>query len=349
MSKPATLKDIADMLGVSTRTVARVIHNNGYVAEDTRKQIEAAIEKTGYRVNIMARGLRKQQSFTIGHLLLDLFPNPFFAGVAMGVERQANDAGYGVLLYNMQGDASHEQRGLEMLLDRRVDAIIFTTPRDPKNVERAVQSGVPVIQVERPTAVKTHVVLIDNYAGTVEAVEHLIQLGHRRIAFIGSAVQKKPGQLGDTQVDEERLAGYIDTLKKHALPIDERLVNLSKDYSLRDFEFHAVVKPLLGLDSPPTAIFTGWDYLAAGTMQVLYECGLRIPDDISVVGFDNTLAPYLTPPLTTVEQPMIDIGRAAAQLAIEQVEKETIEMPQTVHLSTHLVVRKSSGTVRSVN
>jgi DNA-binding LacI/PurR family transcriptional regulator len=343
VNKSVTLKDIAEIAGVSTRTVARVVHNNGYVAADTRKQIEQVIEKTGYRVNIVARGLRKQQTFTIGHLLRGLIPNPFFAGVALGVEQQANKAGYSVLLFNVQQDTQRERQGLETLLERRVDAVIFTTACDAENVRMAMQSGTTVVQVERPTPVKTNLVLIDNYAGAVEAVEHLIDLGHRRIAFIGSKVNGVANP-GYTAVDNDRLNGYLDTLREYDIPIDDRLIDLSSDYSVEDSEAAtANIHRLLELSPPPTALFVGWDYMAAGIMQVLYERGLRIPDDMSIVGFDNTLAPYLSPPLTTVEQPMMEIGRAAARVAIEQIEREDIPPLQTVKLSTNLLIRESTG------
>src|SRR6185437_4295833 len=178
IKKNVTLKDVARIAGVSTATVARVLHDSGYIAEETRKQVEAAIRATGYRMNVVAQGLRKQQTMSIGHILHSIMPNPFYAGVALGVEQEALKQGWSVLMINVQGDAQRERLGVETLIQRRVDAILFTSAVDEANVSLALEAGLQVVQLQQPTAIPTHQVTADNYVGSVAAVEHLIALGH---------------------------------------------------------------------------------------------------------------------------------------------------------------------------
>jgi DNA-binding LacI/PurR family transcriptional regulator len=144
-----TIKTVADRAGVATATVARVLHGNGYVADGTREKVMAAVAATGYQINSIARSLKRSRSNVIGHLLQSTVPNPFFVKVARGVEEYAQAAGYTVLTYNVQGDAEAERRGVEVFLGWRVDAMIFTTPIDSQNVDRALSAGVPVAQVAR--------------------------------------------------------------------------------------------------------------------------------------------------------------------------------------------------------
>ncbi|HEY4384383.1 MAG TPA: LacI family DNA-binding transcriptional regulator, partial [Ktedonobacteraceae bacterium] len=223
--KNVTLKDVAQVAGVSTATVARVLHARGYIAEDTKKQVEAAIKQTGYRLNVVAQGLRTQQTQTIGHILHSISPNPFYAEVALGAEQEALTHGWNVLTINVQGSAERERLGVESLIQRRVDAILFTSALDEANVTMALDAGLEVVQVQRPTSVPSHKVSVDNYVGAVAAMEHLIALGHERIVFIGADPKRDRTELSFLDqpgyVERERLAGYIDTLQKHHLPVDD--------------------------------------------------------------------------------------------------------------------------------
>jgi LacI family transcriptional regulator len=350
MAQATTLKDVARMAGVSTATVARVLHNNGYVAEATRRTVEATLSETGYQLNAVAQGLRKRRTLTLGHVLVSISSNPFFAGVALGVEQEARRHGCGVLTANTQGDPIQERLGVETLLRRRVDAILFTTYSDEANVRLAMAAGVPVVQVERSSPVGTHVVTIDNYRGSFEATEHLIGLGHRRIAYLGESPERPEAGTGGPPsriVERERLSGYFDALHTYGAPRRDEWVHLDGAYT--DLQHaRAVTRRLLELpvDQRPTAIFATCDLLAAAVLQEAYANGLRVPDDLSVVGFDDTHAAYLTPALTTVGQPMIEIGRTAANLAIERLhEPRGNGRPAvlTARLATRLIIRESTG------
>lgn len=348
-----TLKDVAERAGVSTATVARVLHGNGYVAEETRKAVEAVVRETGYQINAVAQGLRKQRTFTLGHVLQSIAPNPFFAGVALGVEKEATEHGCGVVLYTTQGDAERERVGVETLIRRRVDAIIFTKIAHEANVELAARAGIPVVQVERVCSVPTDSVTADNYPGALEATRHLIELGHQRIAFLGVApsalarldANRPASSTADrTTVEGERLAGYLDALAAAELQVREDLVDLGGSYYALDWA-RATMRRMLELPTAcrPTAVFATCDMLAAGALQEIHHHGLRVPDDLSVVGFDDTYASFLTPPLSTARQPMFEMGQAAARLAIEALQAvPEHRAPRSERLSTHLVVRAST-------
>ena len=348
MTRNPTLKDVAKLSGVSTATVARVLHNNGYVATKTRERVEAALVETGYQLNVVAQGLRKQRSFTIGHSLHAITQNPFFARVALGVEERVLQEGYGVFIFNAQGDAARERLGVEMFIRRRVDAVIFTTAKSEGNVNLVVEAGIPVVQVERLTPILTSSVRIDNYVGAREAMQHLLDLGHWRIGFIGGDPELYPYASPRKQtVEEERLTAYRDALTQAGIEVPEELVHLGRYFSLEDGgqngEGYRHMRRLLDLRERPSAVFATCDLLAAGALQAIYEVGLRVPKDISVVGFDDTLATNLSPALTTVAVPMRDVGRAAGEAALEAAAGGGA---RTVTLATTLRVRHSTGPPR---
>ncbi len=345
--RPATLKDVAERAGVSVSTVARVLHDNGYVSRQTREAVDAALAECGYQINSVAQRLRKQRSAEIGHILDSISPNPFFAGVALGSERAAAEYGCTVLFHNTHGDADLERAGVEALLQRRVEAILFTTVTDERNVELALSAGAPVVQVERVSDVPTHAVTVDNYRGAFDATEHLLRLGHRRVACLGvdPELRAAGGAAPHRRVVErERLSGYFDALRSFDLPVDEELVTLGPSYYDVPATRAAVRRWLqLPAAQRPTAIFATCDIMAAGILQEAHLARLRVPDDLSLVGFDDTYASHLTPPLTTVRQPMDELGRAAVRLAMSPRTGGEPAGPRRERLTTELIVRESSA------
>jgi DNA-binding LacI/PurR family transcriptional regulator len=348
----ATLKDVAHLAGVSTATVARVVHGNGYVADETRRLVEAAIAETGYQLNVVAQGLRKRRTLVLGHVLMAIDTNPFFAGVAKGVEEEAARHGCGVITVTAHNDPAVEQAAVQTLVRRRVDAILFTTARHEASVELARAANIPIVQVERAGMLGTHEVTVDNYRGAVDAIEHLVHLGHRRIACLGvnpDVADQRPFAVRRQTVERERLSGYCDALRNNGLAVRDVLVDLDGDY----FDLNharAVTRRWLSLEESPTAIFATCDFIAAGVLQELYAAGMRVPCDMSLVGFDDTLAQQLSPPLTTVAQPMLEIGRVAATIAIEESWITPGQTPapslRKERLNTRLVIRESTGKVR---
>ncbi len=333
----ATIKDIAQEARVSTTTVLRTIHNNGYVAKKTEQRVLHAIEEQGYEINLIAQSLKKKRTYIIGHILASLFPNPLFAGIAHGVECKASEQGYEVITCHTFRDVQKERAAIRLLLSRRVDGIIISIPLKKENIYLAKRKGVPLILVERPIDVPSvDTIVVDNLVGAYEAMEHLISLNHKRIGFIGY----KPGY----QIEKERWEGYRKALKDHGLSFDEKRIKFCKAYSVE--EGFRLIEELLSTDESITAVFAAADCLAIGVIQRLWQKGIRIPEDVSVVGYDDTLAMYTSPRLTTVAQPMEEMGQSAAQILIERIESEEERAPKKIVLKTKLVIRESTRPIK---
>jgi DNA-binding LacI/PurR family transcriptional regulator len=334
----ATLKRVAEVANVSTATVARVLNDDPRVAADTRSRVVDALQVTGYRPNAIASGLRRQRTLTVGHIVNATSPNPFYVGVAIGLQQEAARHGYQVILQNSQ-DAATETAGVEALLARRVDAIVFTTAQSAKNVALVVDAGVRVMQVERIAVADAPAVTVDNYVGARRAVQHLVDLGHKDIAYIGADPQLH-NELW-SRVEQQRLDGYLDVVE--AAGLVPRMV--LGDYDLpNDDGFHSLgseyMRKLIGQGPVPTAVFAASDALAAGVLQAIHDVKLWVPQDVSVIGFDDTFAAHLCPPLTTVALPMLDLGREAFLNAIGADASERTE------LTSRLVMRQSTAAPR---
>jgi LacI family transcriptional regulator len=329
-----TIHDVAAAAGVSTATVTRVLRDDPRVALPTRQRVRAIVSQLGYQVNAVAQSLRTKQIATVAHILSGLFPNPFSSNVARGLQEEATKLGYEVLVYSSEDSPRVETEVVQAAIRRRVDAVIFTTPVNADNVVLAGHAGARVVQVERSTGAPSITVRVDNYCGGREAVELLLSLGHRDIAFIGL----DPDRATDGSIESARLNAYLDALQQvGARP----RVLLGQHYVSDVASFQTpgrlYIEEILATDTTPTAVFAASDLLAAGALQILYARGLRVPDDISVVGFDDTYAASLTPPLTTVAVPMRELGQAALRCAVGASLEDHVE------LKSQLVVRESTG------
>jgi DNA-binding LacI/PurR family transcriptional regulator len=319
-----------------------VLRGGTEVRPATRRRVESVIRATGYHVNAIAQSLRSQRVNTIAHILHEFLPNPFFSHVARGLQREAASYGYEVLAYNCDGSSELESEAVDAAIRHRVRAVVFTTPVSASNVRLVVKAGIRVVQVERPSSANTAVVTVNNYVGAREAVEHLIAGGHEEIVYIGQRGRER-GTRGFS-VDADRLQAYQDAVAEAGLK--PRVV--LKSYPLAGREDFpelgkGCMRALLSARKIPTAVFTGSDLLAAGILQALYEAGCRVPDDMAVVGFDDTYAAALCPPLTTVAVPMYKLGQEAFQSAVVQDQRNAFELP------THLVVRASTGKAPGTN
>jgi LacI family transcriptional regulator, galactose operon repressor len=352
VEKRHTIKSIADRAGVATATVARVLHNNGYVAEATRQKVLKAVAETDYRINHIARSLKRNRSNVVGHILKSTMPNPFYVAVARGVEAYCRENGYTALTYNVEGDLEAERNAVETFLNWRVDAIIFTTPTAAQNVELALNSRKPVVQVERPQTDRSDRITVDNYHGARAAMQHLLELGHRRIGFVGPEPDPAVTPLAK-YVELERYGAFRDILLDAGL-FDEDLVFVGRSYSLEELEARQVplsdgyraLQTWWSTSKPPTAVFASSDFLAAGVLQAAGALGLKVPDDLSVIGFDDTLSTFLSPLLTSVRLPAYELGRAAARLAIDRLGGEGGTAPVEQKLAATLVQRASVGPAR---
>lgn len=345
--KDVRLKDVAARAGVSTATVSRVLHGNGYVSTASRERVEQALRESGYRVNAVARELRKRRTITIGLILHGALSNPFVTEVVVGAEHAAAEQGFSMLLFNARGDAAREYECVETLLSRRVDGIVFTTAVSGENVQRVVDAGVAAVEIERRLCPAAASVVVDNYDGAREAMRHLVELGHRRIGYIGEPFPDDAPPEEATDIARQRFEAYRDVLRSSGREVDDASV-VRGPYPRAQggwgsLETGAAYMDRLLTQAPDlTAVFAASDLLAAGALQTLYARAVRVPERMSLVGFDDTFAPHLAPPLSTVRQPMFEMGFKAASLAITLIADDP-PTPPVERCSMSLVVRATTA------
>jgi LacI family transcriptional regulator len=332
MNKISTLEDIARKAGVSPSTVSRVLNGSKRVAEDKRALVQAAIEEVGYRPNLVARGLVRGRSMTIGVLMQDI-SSPFFARMVSGIEQGLDHAEYRPMFASTHWraeDQGDESESLQLLLERRVDGVIVLASSIPDELLRAVARQLPLIVVARNVpGLEAQCLSVDNEEGAYRATRYLIGLGHTRIAHLAGT----PGHPDATA----RLAGFRRALEGAGLAENPDLVIAGE---FQEESGLSAVEQLLTRGEPFSAVFAANDQMAYGAMLGLFNHGYRIPTDVSLVGFDDQfLSAYTLPPLTTVRQPSTEMGRAAAEAMLRLLDGQPPELPR---FSTDLVIRKSA-------
>jgi len=337
MSKHLTLEDIARHAGVSPSTVSRVLNGSKRVADDKRARVLAAIQEHQYRPNAVARGLVRGRSMIVGVLVQDI-ASPFFAKMVEGIEQGLDRAAYRPMLSTTHWRTENEDdetRSLQLLLGQRVDGMIVLGGHIPDEEVRAVAAQVPmVIVARRVQGLESQCLYVDNQGGAYRATRYLLGLGHTRIAHIAGT----PGHPDAL----DRLEGYRRALAEFGIPADERLIvgGLFNEQSGLE-----AVEELLARGERFSAIFAANDQTAYGAMLGLFNHGYRIPNDMSLVGFDDQfLSSYTLPPLTTVRQPSIEMGWAAAAGLLRLLNNEEAMLP---NFPTDLIIRKSAMRVRS--
>ena len=333
----ATVADVAEKAGVSVSTAARVLSGRGYASEETRRVVLDAAKGLGYVPNQIARSLRTRQTRMIGLLIGDV-ENSFYSVIAKNVESVAKDAGYHVVLCNSDDDPKVEREYLKLLDGMRVDALIVTpTSENVRYLARLIESGMVIVQVDRRVeGLAADAVLVDNEAGAMSAVSHLIEAGHTRIGIL-------TGEL-DVLTAHQRLLGYERALKEHRMPIRKELVKSGSFH-----REHAIenATDLIRAEPAPTAIFAANNILAEGVLIALDQQGLRVPRDVSVVAFDDVQwMSMVEPPVSAVRQPVADMARSAAELLLRRLRDGREGPPSTVVFRTEFVERASVAPVR---
>ena len=327
-----TIYDVARLAGVSTATVSRSLNGTGQIAPATRAAIDAAVEQLGYRPNTIARSLVTKSTQTIALLLPDI-TNPFYATLVSGIQQRALEAGYTMLLCTTEGDPEREEQYLSLLRAKQVDgALVDGLVLPPDRVARFVADGFPIVCLDRDVdSASVPLVQVDNRLGAELATEHLLSLGHTRVAHVAGAPE-----LG---ISEERIAGYRKALADAGIEPDPALVVVGSFTVEGGYE---AARSLLA-DSSTTAIFAANDLSAIGVINAIVESGRRVPADVSVVGFDDLrLSAYTTPPLTTIHQPALEIAERAMSLLLDLSNGR--EVRQLRHLlEPALVVRGSTA------
>ncbi|MBC7931621.1 MAG: LacI family DNA-binding transcriptional regulator [Rubrivivax sp.] len=325
-------------------TVSRVVNGNGYVSAETREKVLRAVNAMNYRRNGLARGLKRQRTDTVGLVLGDI-ANPFAAELARAVREVMSVKGYNVFICVSEHSAGEDLAAFEALADHRVDGVIVATRANKLGNDRLaemIEGGIPVVLIGRDFR-HPHADLIaaDNLKGGYDATKHLIQLGHKNIGFIGVTLTSGVGL--------KRFQGYLEGMREHGLKVDERsIVGRADDgeqwpgYSTETIG-HEGMKRLLSLRKRPTAVFARNDFTAIGAISAAKEAGLRIPQDIAIVGYDDVpLAAHMSPPLTTVRQPTREQGKIAAEFLLRRMESGEPSSREERVMECELVVRSST-------
>jgi LacI family transcriptional regulator len=335
-----TLRDVARRAGVHAGTASRALNpeTRALVNSETAKRVIRAADELGYRPNPIARGLKTNRSFTVGVLLPDL-TNPLFPPIVRSIEDALAEVGYTALLANSDNDPDKERLHFETMKARQVDGFIMATAeRDHPLIEDAIAADVPIVLVNR-TVDSSHAfaVISDDHRGAALAVNHLVSLGHTKVAHIVGPERYSTGKA--------RHEGFINAMRRAGLKPDRTLIRFTRTFT--ESEGARVFRKLLSEKKDFTAIFAGNDLLALGCYDVMAEFGLRCPQDISIVGFnDIPFLDKLQPPLTTIRVPHYEIGARATELLLKRLQDPSFE-PVTVLLSPELVVRGSTRPPRA--
>ena len=326
-----TLRDVALEAGVSIKTVSRVVNGEPTVNEAMAVRVAEVVERLGYRPNELARSLKGRRSRTIG-LVIDDVSNPFMAVCAQAIEEVAWEHGHALILCDSHADLQTEDAYVGLLAQRQVDGLLLVPARGRNGrLEAERRAGLPVVAFDRPAeGVRTDSVLVENRAGAREATEHLIWHGHERVAFVGDVRHYYTAR--------KRLEGYKEALEATNL---EPLHSLDAN-SIEQGE--EATKGLLEAPDPPTALFAANILTALGALRAIEDLGLRVPEDVAVIGFDDfELAHVLRPRFTLVRQPAAELGRRAAEMLFDRLDGRGSPEPRRLVLPTELVVRESCG------
>jgi LacI family transcriptional regulator, repressor for deo operon, udp, cdd, tsx, nupC, and nupG len=328
-----TIKDVARELGISVATVSRALSRPELLRRETRERVMTVVDRLGYRPNVLARALRRGQTRAI--LLLVPTLSPFFLEIFAGAEEVTTEAEFALLLSCSHGDSERERACFDQVATGRADGIILATGLVPAAYATGKRPLPPMVTVlERLPERSLPVIRTDHYAGAAEATRHLVSLGHRRVAHIAGTRQAPS--------TARRLAGYRDTLEAAKLPAPKELFHRG-DFTMQSGA--AGMGKLLSLPEPPTAVLCGNDEMAFGAIRTLHQLGLSVPEDLSIVGFDDqNMAAFYNPPLTTVHIPRQELGRRAARELIELLEGRNVA--HEVVLPTRLIIRESTAPPR---
>ncbi len=344
-AKKATIYDIAQEAGTSTATVSRVISNSGYpVKDETRRRILETAKKLNYAPNMVGRMLKKNDSMDIG-VIIPTISNPFYPQIILGIELEARRRGYNILLCNSFRDFTTEKKYIETLYQKQVKGIIISSIGDSHEFLREMQKrGLKIVTIDQEIQrLKCSKVGFNYIKGGLLATEYLISQGHRNIAFITSPLTRRSRR--------EILEGYKLALLRNNIELKKEniiVADREEEYENVTYEFEngkGLAKSFLQLEDRPRAILAVNDMTAFGTIQELVSNGVKIPHDVSIIGFDNIeVSCMINPPLTTINQPAFETGKLACQLLLENLktgfENNGYE-DVTITLEPSLVIRKS--------
>lgn len=330
-----TIHDIARELKISASTVSRALNDNPRISLKTKEKIKAVADKLGYRPNTLASNLRNKKSNTIG-IVVPLINRYFFSSVISGVEDIAFKAGYNVVISQSNDLAAKEISIVQSMFSNRVDGLIISIAMQSINFDHLKlfkRKHIPLVFFDRAVPeIETDKIVVDDFAGAFKVTQHLIDQGYKRIAHLAG-----PQNL-TTYLDRKN--GYIEALRANEITFDESLINVS---TLTSEDGVPAIEKLMSLPNPPDAVFCGNDTTALSIMMYLRDKGIRIPEEVGIVGFSNEpFSKVVSPSISTIIQPGFAMGQKAAELIISKIENKDRNF-QTITLPTELVVRESSN------
>lgn len=330
----STIKDVARVAGVSPMTVSRVINSSGYASQDARARVERAVGELGFVPNALARQLRSKRTRTLALVISDI-TNPFFTTIARGVEDIAAAHDFAVVFCNTDESEAEEMAYVQMLIQRRIDGVLLVPASDSgKSLRLLRKHRVPVVVLDRRvSSPRVDQVRSDSEAGAYQLVRHLIELGHRRIAMLAGH--------RNISTAADRAAGYQRALAEHGIELDDRLVRY-EGFGLA--AGYRMARQVVVLHPRPTALFAANNFIAFGVIRALREVGLRIPEAMSLVAFDDLPGDWLIDPfLTVVDQRAYEMGKQAAELILERLEGVERLSRRSIILPVDFIVRRSSA------
>jgi len=346
---PATLTEVAERAGVSRATAARAVGGYGSVSAPARERVLAAAAELKYRPNVIARNTRTGTTTTIGVVVADI-SNPFFGHCTRGISDAARTGGFDIVVVNTDEELQSERAAVQLLLDQRVAGLVVApaSRTDGRHLVEAQEAGVPVVLLDRRVkGLTADRVFSDNYGGAEEAMRRLVGAGHRRVAYVSSAAGPQ-GASNDAELDlDDLITSAGDRIRAYLTSLEEVGVRQPREY-LRlcpygeDAAYTATAE-LLALPVPPSALFASDSVIALGVLRAVHDAGLVVPDQISVVAGDEaSWARVTTPALSTVVQPVYELGRQSVRLLLERLA-EPAGAPRDLVLPAHFVDRDSTG------
>jgi LacI family transcriptional regulator len=337
VSSVPTIRDVAQRAGVAPITASRAINNSGYVSTELRLRVEAAIEELGYVPNRVARSLRSKQTHTLALVLTDI-TNPFWTTVARGVEDAASDDGFSVILCNTDESEAKEHHYVRVLLQKQVDGFLLVPAQSASRSVTLIQKQeVPLVVLDRTVPAPVDVVRSDSEGGAYQLTRHLLDLGHRHIAMLTG-----PPEVSTAQ---DRVAGYHRALTEAEISDSDRIVVYG---AFTQHGGYGMAQGLLAVKPRPTAFFAANNFIAIGAFRALREAGLRVPEDVSLVAFDDIPPAFTMEPfLTVAAQRAYQMGQIAMGLLLRRLTGGESPDRQEILLPTNLVVRRSSQKARA--
>jgi LacI family transcriptional regulator len=334
--KPATIRDVARLSGVSVGTVSRSVNTPDSVRPATLGKVRAAIQALGFQPDSRAQNMRRRNTLTVGFVVDDI-ANPLHAATFKAADAEMRERGFSLYLVNTNGKAREEADAIDMLQHGRADGLIMTinSEQDARTLKRLEGLRIPSVLLDRDISLEIDAVLTDHVVGMAQATEHLIELGHRRIALITGGLDIRPGR--------ERVRGYVEAFRRRNLACPEDLIRahgLSADFGFRE------ASSLLRDANRPTAIIAAGNRILVGVLRAIQQLNLAVPGDISIVGCDQTDLARLYPgPITLIDRDIEEIGRTAAQLLLERLVERSERPAQRVSFPTWLILGGSCASV----